>query len=639
MPATKKQNTTHEAKGVLACLSTMNHVNKMEDHNYNHDNVEEDISLLTDSINAIQSELFARQMLKERLEKKVALDAQKIADQQQSRSSNKRNTPTTQEAGPDKHQATLLYQPTELNTGNKKLLALYLDERADEIKVLLKEASGEVSLVHSNERNSDVFVNIRCGHGADYVLRLKLPESTSFGDVCTAAKDLFGIPKQVKVVLRDQMGNFFSDDVDMTNDFKMLPEQNLYLVHVTPPELAELQKYQIADMELVHTGGLSRRKRDLSRGIRIMSSLIADFPKSLTIFIIMVAWLFGSEKQTEISVLHSTIEDIFLQPRFGRHHEYTFESVTNVDHVWDYLAGPLTDAMFIKSSGVQGVIEDSTYILGSIRIRQQRVAAQSCSSRTTQMDDCYGSYHGRYSGRVTDDRGRSEYWGNSICVTQDQFYLDSSTSTSTIPPDTFNLVKTAFTNTIDATILASSGFVTDTAAEYLEGTLATYDPSGYIIEVGLDDRTTFESTIAGLKKCQWIDVATRIVYVEMNFFNPSMNTYMVGHVRFEMDPSGLVIPAFKFQALQLDIMSSTPNFISYTLECLILIWCLYQMNRWRADLTQTMEDEGSIVSWFLNVWTLLEVLIVVLFIFVFILRKTYKMDRFLVVVVDLCGLV
>ena len=84
-------------------------------------------------------------------------------------------------------------------------------------------------------------------------------------------------------------------------------------------------------------------------------------------------------------------------------------------------------------------------------------------------------------------------------------------------------------------MLASSGFVTDTDAEYFEGALAYYDPSGYVLEVSLEDRTKFRSIIAALKECQWIDLATRIIYVEVNFFNPTMNTYLVGHLRFEID--------------------------------------------------------------------------------------------------------
>ena len=235
----------------------MDAVEKIRHIDDNSDDVEEDVALLTDSINAIQAELFQRQMLKEKLENRVAKEAQKIADRKRISRSN--NEEIKQE------KVELLYQPTELNIGNKKLLSLYLDKRDDELKQLLKEAdSGGVSSVHTNKKESNVFVNVRCGDSDDYCLRLKLPKNTTFGEVCKAAKDFFGIPKQLKVVLRDQMGNFFSDEVDMQQDFSMLPEQNLYLVHVTPPELADLQKYQISDMENVHTGGLSRRKRDES---------------------------------------------------------------------------------------------------------------------------------------------------------------------------------------------------------------------------------------------------------------------------------------------------------------------------------------------------------------------------------------
>ena len=597
----------------------MNTVEDVQNHNYDDDNVDEDIALLTNSINAIQSELFVRQMYKEQLNKKVAQDSQKIADNDYLLQKKQLQQQTSSvDRGSEEHQPELLYQPTELNIGTKKLLSVYLDQRADELKDLLKEASNDSSgaVMHSNTKQNDVHVNIRCGHGADYVLRLKLPQSSTFGEVCIAAKDFFGIPTQIKVVLRDDMGNYFSDDINMKEDFSMLPEQNLHLVHATSPDLAELQKYQISDMQNVHTGGLSRRKRDESRGLRIMRGLISDLPKSLVIFVIMLLWLFGGEIPMESAYLNSKIQDTFFQPRFGQYQEYNLKSVTNVDLIWDYLSGPLVDVMFTSSSGVQGVIEESTYILGSIRLRQQRVSKNTCTSRLDTLDECYGAYFGRFSGRVTDDKGTSDYWGNPRCSAK-------SAGGSTQQSDAGALIGSAFTKHIDHTVLASSGFVTDTDAEYFEGALAYYDPSGYVLEVSLEDRTKFRSIIAALKECQWIDLATRIIYVEVNFFNPTMNTYLVGHLRFEIDTSGLVLPDVFFQSLRLDIMSSTRDKISYGLECVILVWCCYQVYRWRADLVTTMEDTGSIVQWFLNVWTLLEVLIVGIFFYVFSLRIYY----------------
>ena len=92
--------------------------------------VEEDVALLTENINAIQSELFARQMLKEKLEKKLSAETQKIKIESGYYRDQENNT----EENDDTEE--LLYQPEELNTLTKQMLAAYLENRGDELKEL-----------------------------------------------------------------------------------------------------------------------------------------------------------------------------------------------------------------------------------------------------------------------------------------------------------------------------------------------------------------------------------------------------------------------------------------------------------------------------------------------------------------------
>jgi hypothetical protein len=565
--------------------------------------VEEDVALLTENINAIQSELFARQMLKEKLEKKLSAETQKIKIESGYYRDQENNT----EENDDTEE--LLYQPEELNTLTKQMLAAYLENRGDELKELLKEASGEATNGLSLHHDEHVFVNIRCGHGADYVLRLKLPEDITFGRVCVAAKQFFGIPEKVQVVLRDSAGNFFSEHVNMKNDFQYLPEQNLYLVHVNRPLLAELQQYQIGDMQNVHTGGLSRRKRDESRGLRVMLGLVGDLPKALLILVIMIIWTFIGDNPAQSATFQSKIRDIFYAPKFGQHYQFGFQDIKDMNMMWSFMEGPLINILS------EDVIEDSTYILGSVRIRQQRVYSDSCKKRdfakTESVDRCYDQYYGRsYGPLTTDDQGESEFWGHSQC---------NATSNT----ETAILAKSAFTNYFDDTLRASTGFITSTRAGFLNGALASYDPSGYYIEIGLGDRTVLLTTIQALKSCQWVDFATRVIYVEVNFFNPSMNMYQAGHIRFEIDPSGLVAPKLLYEGFRLDIVSQMSDKIAYGLEWVILIWCIYQINRWRHDWKVIIEDTGSIIQWFLNIWTILEAATVVVFLNVFVLKSFY----------------
>lgn len=580
------------------------------------ESAEEEMALLTESVNAIQSELFTRQMWKETLESKLREEERRLREDRPSRSWSEEEEEEEVDDMDREQQESIAFQPRELNTLNKKMLATYMATRSDQIKRLLSDANGEATNSAQRQERDDVFVNVRCGEEDDYCIRLKLPDGVTFGEVCESAKNFFGIPKHVEVVLRDQYGSYFSDSANMKNDFTHLPEQNIYLVHVHKPTLEELQQYQLGDMQDVHTGGLSRRKRDESRGLRVIRKLISDLPKSVLIFLIMLLWTFSGDVPVETARFNSKVHSLLSRPRFGSNGAYDLSHVSNLDLIWDYLQGPLPDALFSKSgtTGAVGVIEDSSYVLGSVRLRQARVLKNTCDSRVGLPggdNQCYGEYAGRSHGLLsTTDKGASEYWGHPACNT-------------TSMTDAAKRARPAFTQYIDSSITASTGWITNTDADYVNGALAWYDPEGWWVQVGLDDRTEFDASIRSLQSCHWIDHATRVVFVELNFFNPSMNMYQSGHVRFEIEPSGLVLPRVFFEGMRLDIISQTRDQLSYALEFLILVWSIYQMIRWRSDIAATKEETGSSVSWLTNVWTLSEVFTVLIFLIAMTFRLFY----------------
>ena len=160
--ATKQLSDTHITMSIADSLQL----------EYDDALVEEDVALLTENINAIQSELFARQMLKEKLEKKLSAETQKIKIESGYYRDQENNT----EENDDTEE--LLYQPEELNTLTKQMLAAYLENRGDELKELLKEASGEATNGLSLHHDEHVFVALsQCDELKQSKSCLQWPES------------------------------------------------------------------------------------------------------------------------------------------------------------------------------------------------------------------------------------------------------------------------------------------------------------------------------------------------------------------------------------------------------------------------------------------------------------------------------
>lgn len=362
-----------------------------------------------------------------------------------------------------------------------------------------------------------------------------------------------------------------------------------------------------------------------------MRILVRQLPRTVFTLAIMLLWTFSRETPSLTAGLHNKVVGLLANTRFGDKYEYTLEDATTLDLMFDYAKGPLVQTVFASTETAGGyrnvgVIEGSIYIIGRVRVRQLRVARGTCSiSQAVGIKDrlvtaCYGSYvadsitnplgsTSKPSYFTTDPqrRLRDEFWGNNVTIC----------NVSTNP------VSGAFNNFFDEKALSRDNGLARSSTELMGGpivgTIADYDEMGFFDEISLDSEEAFRAYIDELKSCQWVDLATRVVFFEMNFFNPNLEMYMVGHVRFEIDPSGLVVPGINFQGFKLNVSFG----LAWWVEQCIFILFLRQVFIWKQDLEIMTKLTGNSLQWWTNPWTILDITIVTVFMFVYVRRWIY----------------
>jgi hypothetical protein len=86
-----------------------------------------------------------------------------------------------------------------------------------------------------------------------------------------------------------------------------------------------------------------------------------------------------------------------------------------------------------------------------------------------------------------------------------------------------------------------------TKSKYLKdnsyvGSFATYLPGGYAYKITGDDLQTVKEDLISLQKMNWIDLRTRVVFIDFTLYNPNVNLFAYCSFVLELLPSGGIIP-------------------------------------------------------------------------------------------------
>ena len=128
------------------------------------------------------------------------------------------------------------------------------------------------------------------------------------------------------------------------------------------------------------------------------------------------------------------------------------------------------------------------------------------------------------------------------------------------------------------------------------GLTNSYEGSGFAVIMPMNGTEAFQ-TIENLKKHDFLDRQTRLVVLDFNLYNPSLNLHSLGRLAFETPASGGVLPHIEIKTWRLNRYEGTRGRAALTFEILFVLfvfyftfdeirdaklqgWTIYKQDRW-----------------------------------------------------------
>lgn len=163
-----------------------------------------------------------------------------------------------------------------------------------------------------------------------------------------------------------------------------------------------------------------------------------------------------------------------------------FNEITNRDEFWDYMENDFLNTLHIfllkwenKSVPVNFKADNENFVLGPPRIRQIRIKSTKCqgdSFHLQQLPKCFGPYSPKHEDTAKFFKGSKYYTASE------------------------------------------AGFYTNIPLIF------DYHAGGYIVNLDFNKEDS-RKIIQKLRDSDWIDRGTRLVIVEMGFFNGNLKLY------------------------------------------------------------------------------------------------------------------
>ncbi|KNC51890.1 polycystic kidney disease 2 [Thecamonas trahens ATCC 50062] len=253
----------------------------------------------------------------------------------------------------------------------------------------------------------------------------------------------------------------------------------------------------------------------------------------------------------------------------------TFFSVATFEEFWQYMKGPLLAGLF-ESPDVglgRGYIYGVNYLVGAVRLRQVRVAPGKCDI-VTDFKAVFPQCYARYSSSAV-ERG----------------------------PHTPKLKPYFSSDQLGTTRQVAR--------------LQWFEGGGYIEDFSIADNTTVhEEHMAELESDGWVDLQTRVVWVDFTTYNANLNLFHIAQMAFEFLPSGGVFPSYTFRVARLYKYADTAlGRAQLAGEIIIMFFVVCYLIQEVYELWK----HGCIAYW-QNGWNVIDLVNMLLFVCVFGIR-------------------
>ncbi|KAJ4458263.1 putative polycystic kidney disease 2 [Paratrimastix pyriformis] len=330
------------------------------------------------------------------------------------------------------------------------------------------------------------------------------------------------------------------------------------------------------------------RNKETYRGLLLYSVFL----------ILFVAIYFTGLKIESCNSLRSALQTALYSPEYS--HETRFESISSIGDFWGFIQSVLYPTLYEKNSytgealppELQWFVTSYNRLVGGVRLRQLRVEPNATCSvhqeyRTTGTATCYGEYF--------------EYAEDQRPFGEGGKYTWSSTATT-----------------------GERGSI---------GSLSSYSGSGYVVDLPMNDSQA-QGLIDTLMADQWLDRATRAIYVNFAIFNVNLNMFVSAQLLVEFGQTGYVTSRGSFRGLSLSRYATGGEIALGVFEIIFCLFVAYYIVQegieWFGIFrNERLEGHGVLraaLFYFTDPWNLLDCVNLALFVVLIVLRIEFLVN-------------
>ena len=135
------------------------------------------------------------------------------------------------------------------------------------------------------------------------------------------------------------------------------------------------------------------------------------------------------------------------------------------------------------------------------------------------------------------------------------------------------------------------------------GHMGMYGGGGYVVRLN----QAYEDMIDQFKQLEqenWVDKYTRAVFLEFTVYNPSINLFSISTLLSEFQPSGGVLPSYRFEPCMLLPYMSSVLLFQIACEIIYFIFTIFFIVK---EIRNLIKEKGK---YFFHFWNLVEVCII-----------------------------
>ena len=260
----------------------------------------------------------------------------------------------------------------------------------------------------------------------------------------------------------------------------------------------------------------------------------------LSFVAVFTGWLANTRDSEMSFIFRQLIREKFLDSEFHQRDTEvltTFEDVGSTSAVYQFLRGPFLDGLFAEQDSRAtgsfdvGWINSQARLVGAPRIRQIRVATNSCTTDLlpSLVPTCYPSLS-------AGTRRMAPLYGVNLGGGMRRVYRYTPALFTDLP-------HVALVN--------------------------GYLPGGYI--VNLPARRIHASAVLDMmERDGFVSIETRAIMIDFNLYNANINTFCIVRITFELLSTGAVLPFGDFRTARLLPYEGDTGELQYLLDVLVI---------------------------------------------------------------------